>query len=104
MPSRIAATAADMPLSYQRFNNYAQGIPDKTARNRPITALLPEIWDRITGAWLGAQARKNAEGEWIIAVDGKVMRGAWTDENDKVTMFSAMLHDEAVTIAQVREI
>ena len=30
------------------------------------------------------------------------MRGAWTDENDKVTMFSAMLHREAVTIAQVR--
>ena len=37
-----------------------------------------------------------------IAVDGKVMRGAWTDENDKVTLFSAMLHREAVTIAQVR--
>ena len=32
----------------------------------------------------------------------KVMRGAWTDENDKVTLFSAMLHREAVTIAQVR--
>ena len=30
------------------------------------------------------------------------MRGAWTDENDKVTLFSAMLHREAVTIAQVR--
>ena len=58
--------------------------------------------DLITGTWLAAQARKNAEGEWIIAVDGKVMRGAWTDENDKVTMFSAMLHREAVTIAQVR--
>jgi len=27
---------------------------------------------------------------------------AWTDENDKVTLFSAMLHREAVTIAQVR--
>ena len=30
------------------------------------------------------------------------MRGAWTDDNDKVTLFSAMLHREAVTIAQVR--
>ncbi len=37
-----------------------------------------------------------------IALNGKVMRGAWTDENDKVTLFSAMLHREAVTIAQVR--
>ena len=31
-----------------------------------------------------------------------MLRGAWTDENDKVTLFSAMLHDEAVTVAQVR--
>jgi predicted transposase YbfD/YdcC len=45
---------------------------------------------------------KNGRGELIIALDGKVMRGAWTDENDKVTMFSAMLHHEYVTIAQVR--
>ena len=58
--------------------------------------------DRITGAWLFAQARKGGNSEWEIAVDGKVMRGAWTDENDKVTLFSAMLHREAVTIAQVR--
>jgi hypothetical protein len=56
----------------------------------------------ITCAWLFAQARKSGNDEWEIAVDGKVMRGAWTDENDKVTLFSAMLHDEAVTIAQVR--
>ncbi|HVB41439.1 MAG TPA: ISAs1 family transposase [Streptosporangiaceae bacterium] len=30
------------------------------------------------------------------------MRGAWTGDNDKVTMFSAMFHADAVTIAQVR--
>src|SRR6266566_2057696 len=41
-----------------------------------------------------------AKGYREIALDGKVMRGAWTDENDKVTLFSAMLHREAVTIAQ----
>ena len=58
--------------------------------------------DLITGAWLFAQARKYGKTEWEIAVDGKVMRGAWTDENDKVTLFSAMLHREAVTVAQVR--
>ena len=58
--------------------------------------------DLITGAWLFAQARKNGKTEWEIAVDGKVMRGAWTDKNDKVTLFSAMLHREAVTVAQVR--
>ena len=30
------------------------------------------------------------------------MRGAWTDENDQVTLFSAMLQEEALTVAQVR--
>ena len=44
MPSRMAATAADMPLSCQSLNNYAQIIPDKTARHKPIVALPPEIW------------------------------------------------------------
>ena len=58
--------------------------------------------DMITCAWLFAQARKSGNDEWEIAVDGKVMRGAWTDENNKVPLFSAMLHRQAVTIAQLR--
>jgi len=44
MPSKIAATAADMPLSYQSFNNYAQATSDKTARHGLHVSLLPEIW------------------------------------------------------------
>jgi hypothetical protein len=31
----MAATAADMPRSYQSFNKYAQTILDKTARHAP---------------------------------------------------------------------
>lgn len=62
--------------------------------------------DRITGNWLIAQARKtrgnDGEAEWVIAVDGKVLRGSWTDDNDQVTLFSAMLQGQGVTIAQVR--
>lgn len=45
---------------------------------------------------------EDGKAEWLIAVDGKVLRGSWTDENDQVTLFSAMLQDKAVTIAQVR--
>ena len=44
MPSRIAATAADMPLYYQSFKNYAQTIADKTARHGLHVSPLPEIW------------------------------------------------------------
>lgn len=62
--------------------------------------------DRITGKWLLAQARKESgedgEIEWVIAVDGKVLRGSWTDKNGQVTLFSAMLQDKGITIAQVR--
>jgi predicted transposase YbfD/YdcC len=62
--------------------------------------------DSVTGAWLLAQARKRkAEDggtEWAIAVDGKVLKGAWADANGQVTLFSAMLHDQALTIAQLR--
>jgi hypothetical protein len=46
--------------------------------------------------------QEDGKAEREIALDGKVMRGAWTDENDKVTLLSAMLHHEAITIAQVR--
>jgi predicted transposase YbfD/YdcC len=67
-----------------------------------LTGIDAAELDLITGAWLFAQARKGGKTGWVVAVDGKVMRGAWTDENDKVTLFSAMLHREAVTIAQVR--
>jgi predicted transposase YbfD/YdcC len=62
--------------------------------------------DRITGTWLLARARKYKDEDggikWVIAIDGKVMRGSWTDENDKVTLFSAMLQEESLTVAQVR--
>src|SRR5262249_11170191 len=58
--------------------------------------------DVITGKWLFMQARKDEESELEIALDGKALRGAWTDENDKVSLFSAMMHREAITIAQVR--
>ena len=36
MPPRIAATAADMPLPYQDFNNYAQGILAKQHVTDPL--------------------------------------------------------------------
>lgn len=71
-----------------------------------LTGIDAAELDSITGEWLFSQARKyrgeNGDTEWEIAIDGKVLRGAWTSENDQVTLFSAMLHREAVTVAQVR--
>lgn len=58
--------------------------------------------DDVTGNWLAEQSARGADGAWEIAVDGKVLRGAWTAENEKVTLFSAMIREEGVTIAQLR--
>jgi hypothetical protein len=44
--------------------------------------------DRIAGNRLFENSRKDSGDEWEIALDGKVMRGAWTAENDKVTLFA----------------
>jgi predicted transposase YbfD/YdcC len=105
----IAGQAADMPqpllkklgAKWNWFRLSCKHPSESTIRN-VLTRIDAAELDLITGAWLFAQARKYGKAEWEIAVDGKVMRGAWTDENDKVTLFSAMLHREAVTIAQVR--
>lgn len=105
----IAGHAADIPQSLLKklgaewnwFRLRYKHPSESTIRN-VLTGISAAELDLITGAWLFTQARKRGKAEWIIAFDGKVMRGAWTDENDKVTLFSAMLHREAVTIAQVR--
>ena len=105
----IASHAADIPqpllkklgAQWSWFRFRYKHPSESTIRN-VLTRIDAAELDLITGTWLFAQARKDGENEWIIALDGKVMRGAWTSENDKVTLFSAMLHDEAVTIAQVR--
>jgi predicted transposase YbfD/YdcC len=80
--------------------------PRQTVIWTVLTSIDAAELDRVTGTWLLAQARKYKDEDggikWVIAIDGKVMRGAWTGENDQVTLFSAMLQEEALTVAQVR--
>jgi predicted transposase YbfD/YdcC len=76
--------------------------PSKGTIRLVLSGIDGNRMDEITGRWLAAQSAKSGDGEWEIAIDGKVLRGAWTAENDKVTLFSAMIHEEGVTIAQVR--
>jgi predicted transposase YbfD/YdcC len=105
----IASHAADMPQPLLKklgakwdWFKFRHAWPSMQTIRNVLTRIDAAALDWITGTWLFAQVRKEGKGEWVIAVDGKVMRGAWTDENGKVTLFSAMLHYEAVTIAQVR--
>jgi predicted transposase YbfD/YdcC len=80
--------------------------PRRTTIWYVLTSIDAAELDSVTGTWLLAQARKrraeDGRSEWVIAVDGKVLKGAWTDANARVTLFSAMLHEEALTIAQAR--
>ena len=76
--------------------------PSKWTIRLVLSGIDGDHMDRVTGSWLAAQSAANTEGDWEIAVDGKVLCGAWTAENKKVTLFSAMIREEGVTIAQVR--
>jgi predicted transposase YbfD/YdcC len=76
--------------------------PSKGTIRRVLCGIDAAMLDAATGEWLAAHAARADDGELTIAVDGKVLRGAWTDENGMVTMFSAMMHRDGVTIAQVR--
>jgi predicted transposase YbfD/YdcC len=105
----IAGHAADIPQALLKklgaewsWFRLRYKYPSESTIRNVLTRIDAAELDLITGAWLFARARERGKAEWEIALDGKVMRGAWTDENDKVTLFSAMLHHEAVTIAQVR--
>ena len=85
--------------------NYFEGkfdAPSEATLRRVLQRIDAAVLDRLVGAWLAERVHRGADGLLIIAVDGKVLRGSWTDACDKVTLFSAMLHDPAVTIAQVK--
>lgn len=93
----LAALGADWDWFRSRRKHPSEG----TTR-RVLSGIDAGMMDRITGEWLADHAAKCDDGKLAIAIDGKVLRGAWTAENDMVTLFSAMMQREGVTIAQVR--
>jgi predicted transposase YbfD/YdcC len=54
------------------------------------------------GTWLRKRAHRDHDGVLRLAIDGKVLRGVWTAQNEQFTLFSAMIHRDGVTIAQVK--
>ncbi|HEY4342695.1 MAG TPA: ISAs1 family transposase [Steroidobacteraceae bacterium] len=107
--SEIARKARDMPPSLlaklgAEWNWFESRYkyPSKGTIRIVLSGIDGNGMDEVTGKWVSAQAAKGADGEWAIAIDGKVLRGAWTSENDAVTLFSAMIHEEGITIAQVK--
>lgn len=106
---QIASQVADLPQSLLRrlgarwnwFTHRFEGPSDPTLR-RVLQRIDAHQLDMLIGAWLFARARRDDDGLLVIALDGKVLRGAWTDDNDQVTLFSAMIHGKGVVVAQVQ--
>jgi hypothetical protein len=76
--------------------------PSEPSLRRVLQNIDAAELDRLVGAWLYARAWPAADGLLVTAVDGKVLRGAWTQANDQVTLFSRDDPRRAVTIAQIR--
>jgi predicted transposase YbfD/YdcC len=76
--------------------------PSEPTLRRVLQNIDADALDLLIGAWLFERACRDVDGLLVIALDGKVLRGAWTDENEQVTLFSAMIHNIGVTVAQIR--
>jgi hypothetical protein len=106
---QIRDQVADMPQSLLRklggkwcyFRRLFDWPSERTIR-RVLEAIDAAALDQITGTWLQANARRGAQSALELAIDGKVMRGSWTDTNEQFTLFSAMIHSAGVTIGQVQ--
>jgi hypothetical protein len=75
--------------------------PGKTVIMSVLTGIDADELGGIVWKWLLGQSREDVGSEWGIALDGKVMRSAWTAENDRVIPFPAVTHRDSSTIAQV---
>jgi predicted transposase YbfD/YdcC len=106
---QIGDQVADLPQSLLaklggKWNwfTFRYSRPSRSVIRRVLVDIDAEALDLLVGAWLAEQAHRDDDGVLTLALDGKVLRGAWTDDNAQVTLFSAMRHAEAVTVAQVR--
>lgn len=106
---QIAGQAADLPQSMLRklgaqwcyFTQRFLWSSLSTFR-RVLENIDADELDRVVGLWLLKNAHPNDDHQTLtLAIDGKVLKGAWTDENEKFTLFSAMVHRMGVTVAQV---
>lgn len=76
--------------------------PSKATIRRILMKIDSEEMAAVTGRWVAEQSPGKPGEQYIIALDGKVLRGAWTSENNQVTAFSAMIHEAGLSIGQLR--
>jgi len=81
--------------------------PDEATIRRHVEMIDADHADRLAGGWLlglvraGRITAEQAGNVLMIALDGKVLRGAWEELPDvKVKLFSALVHGEGVIVGQ----
>ena len=106
---QLASQAADLPQSLlaklgARWNWFRRRYdsPSESTLRRVLRSIDATALDLLTGSWLFERAHLDPEDLLVIALDGKVLRGAWTGGNSQLTLFSAMIHGLGVTVAQTR--
>jgi predicted transposase YbfD/YdcC len=105
---QIADQVADFPQSLLaklggKWNwcTFRYSWPSRSVIRRVLIGIDAQALDLLVGTWLSTRAHRDDGGMLVLALDGKVLRGAWTDDRGQMTLFSAMVHAEAVTVAQV---
>ncbi|WP_045878573.1 ISAs1 family transposase [Pseudofrankia sp. DC12] len=77
-------------------------VPCESTIRETLKGVNSHVLDLVVGTWLHEQATRDHNGDLVIALDGKVLRGAWSTENQQFTLFSAMTHNQGVVIAQTK--
>lgn len=93
----LGSVAADLPqrlldMLGARWDQarHRLAAPSAGTLRRVLIGLDAEELDAAVGAWLREHATCDAEG-WAIALDGKDLRGSWSDDG-RLVLFSAMTH------------
>lgn len=101
---------ADLPpLLHEAAGTRSRGgrflTPSKDTIRRLIEAIDAESTDHLLYTWIASRARRAQPEEtdrYALAIDGKTVRRSATPGGKNVKLFSAMRHDQAVVIAQIR--
>jgi hypothetical protein len=75
--------------------------PHESTLRRTIQAFDAELLDAVICGWIAQHEESQPVGPFsAIAVDGKVVRGAWRPDGSQVNLLSAISHHSAIVLAQ----
>lgn len=76
--------------------------PSEPTIRRVVSGIDAGELDAAIGVWLRERVWRESETMVAIAIDGKVLRGSWFNDHVPLVLFSAMVHQRGVPVAQIR--